>query len=69
MADSKEKSEEWVTKIVQINPDNFQEPRTCDPKTYGLTKRAEEIDLGNVPWDVDLDALAEAWKRADEGRN
>jgi hypothetical protein len=56
-----------VTKIVQVNPDNFQETRTYDPKTYGLTKRADEIDLGNVPWDVDLDALAEAWKRADEG--
>ncbi|PVH92942.1 hypothetical protein DM02DRAFT_677164 [Periconia macrospinosa] len=51
-----------VTKITQVNPDNFQETRVYDPTAYGLTKRTE-IDLDNVPWDVNLDALAEAWER------
>jgi len=34
--------------------------------TEALSKRTAEIDLDNVPWDVDLDALAERWRREDE---
>jgi len=53
-----------ITKIIQVNPNNFAETRIYDPSLYGLSRRAAEIDMGNVPWDVDLDALAEAWNRA-----
>ena len=64
-----------VTRIVQVNPDDFQETRDYDPKArYGLERRgvmvrewAEKIDLRNVPWDVDLDALAEKWRQEKEG--
>ncbi|KAK7191917.1 hypothetical protein PSPO01_02366 [Paraphaeosphaeria sporulosa] len=54
-----------VTKIIQVNPADFGETREYDPKIYGLTKRNGggrkgvdfDIDLENVPWDVNLDAL------------
>lgn len=54
-----------VTKIIQVNPDNFEDTKEYNPKEYGLTKRSEPVDLKNVKWDVDLDALEEAWKRAE----
>lgn len=51
-----------VTKIVQVNPDDFDQTKEYNPKEYGLSKRAAEIDLDNLSWDVDLDALEEAWR-------
>lgn len=58
-----------ITKVIQVNPKNFAETRIYDPTIYGLTKRSFDdmnVDLDNAPWDVNLDALAEAWKRANE---
>lgn len=63
-----------VTKVIQVNPDNFEESRIYKPERYGLSKREGvarrgvdfDVDLENVPWDVDLDALEEAWKREAE---
>jgi len=52
-----------ITKIIQVNPNNWAEERVYDPTTYGLTRRAE-VDLSKIPWDVNLDALERAWKRA-----
>ena len=60
-----------VTKIIQVNPSNVQETREYDPRRYGLSKRAEsmlskravEIDFDNIPWDADLDAVAERWRQ------
>jgi hypothetical protein len=52
-----------VTKIVQVNPDNYKEKRVYNPKQFGLSKRAAEIDLANVPWDADIDAVAEKWRQ------
>ncbi|KAF2685251.1 hypothetical protein K458DRAFT_450190 [Lentithecium fluviatile CBS 122367] len=54
-----------ITKIIQVNPNNWAEERIYNPTIYGLTKR-EKVDLNNVPWDVNLDALGEAWKRTNE---
>ncbi|KAK3197454.1 hypothetical protein GRF29_216g257627 [Pseudopithomyces chartarum] len=54
-----------VTKIIQVNPDNYAETKIYDPKEYGLTKRGEEVDLKNVPWDVNIDALRRAWGAED----
>jgi hypothetical protein len=51
-----------ITKIIQVNPEDFNETRDYSPKPYGLTKRAAEIDITNVSWDVDLDALSEKWQ-------
>lgn len=53
-----------ITKVIQVNPNNFAETRIYDPTIYGLTRRSFDIDLNNIPWDINLDALAEAWKRA-----
>ena len=58
-----------VTKIVQVNPGNFKETLEYNPNLYGLTKRAGferrgfdfDINLDNVPWDVNLDALEAAF--------
>ena len=30
-----------------------------------MTKRGEEVDLKNVPWDVNIDALRRAWGAED----
>ena len=54
-----------VTKIIQVNPADFKDTKEYNPKEYGLTKRLEPVDLNNVKWDVDLDALEEAWKQAE----
>ena len=48
-----------------MNPDNFDQTKVYDPKEYGLTKR-ESIDINNVPWDVNLDALEEAWNNSNK---
>ncbi|KAF2442012.1 hypothetical protein P171DRAFT_496745, partial [Karstenula rhodostoma CBS 690.94] len=59
-----------VTRIVQVNPADFGEVREYDPKRYGLVKRDGggrkgvdfDVDLDNIPWDVNLDALEAAWR-------
>lgn len=53
-----------ITKFTQVNPDNFAETRDFDPTRYGFSKRTV-IDLDNIPWDVDMYALEETWKRAE----
>ena len=54
-----------ITKLIQVNPNNYAETRIYDPTIYGLTKRtADAVDLNNVPWDVNLDALDAAVKMA-----
>jgi hypothetical protein len=57
-----------ITKIIQVNPDDFKETRDYNPKVYGLAKRAEDVDLENLSWDVDLDALSEKWQIVNKER-
>jgi hypothetical protein len=62
---------EWpvlqITELVQLYEECYAY-EVLVAKRFGLAKRAADIDLENVLWDVDLDALGWRWEQVHGGQ-